>query len=580
MDFVQQLKSSVDIVSVVREYVPRLQKRGPRWVGLCPFHTEKTPSFGVHEVHQFYKCFGCGAGGDVIKFVMELDSLTFYEALETLAERHGIPMPKRSRLSDAESRLRGSLYEIHDRAGEMFRSALQSASGRSAREYLAKRGVTGEAIEEFGIGYAEGGGQALTRRLQKDGVNQEQLNECGLVLKRHDGSGYFDRFRNRLMFPIQNERGKIIAFAGRALAADDEPKYMNSPETKIYLKKHVLYNLHRAKKQIRQSDRSVLVEGYMDVIGLHAAGVHEAVAPCGTALTNEQIRTVRRHSDKLVINFDPDAAGSNAAERSIQMLLDEAMHIRVLQLEGGLDPDEYVRTHGAEAYRACLDKAAGYFYWLADRARARFDMRTAEGRVESLKFLMPAIQRISDKLERAAVANDVAAYLGVDAGIVLEQFRRSVTQRGKASQKPLADSIPPVEQMLLTAVLKSPEARATVLPQLRELVALERFRTQGIFQMIFQLDETAPDWGYSDLEARLGDSDKTLLAASIFADQLGEQEITLEQALDCVSSLQAEQHKTKLAQLRAKVKAAERAGDMEEAFRLVEEMNRAEREAG
>ncbi|MCP5115963.1 MAG: DNA primase, partial [bacterium] len=186
MDFVQQLKSSVDIISVVREYVPRLQKRGPRWVGLCPFHTEKTPSFGVHEVHQFYKCFGCGVAGDVIKFVMEMESLTFYEALTLLAERHGIPMPKRSRLSDAESELRGRLYELHEMTLKLYRSALDSPSGRHAREYLAKRGVDREAAEEFGIGYAEGGGQALIRRLQKEGFNEAQLNECGLVLQRKD----------------------------------------------------------------------------------------------------------------------------------------------------------------------------------------------------------------------------------------------------------------------------------------------------------------------------------------------------------------------------------------------------------
>ena len=577
MEFVEQLKSSVDIVAVVGEYV-RLQKRGPRYIGLCPFHTEKTPSFNVHAAHQFYKCFGCGVGGDVINFVMEIEGLTFYEALKHLAERHGIAMPKRARYSDSESKLRSGLYEIHELAASLFRAALESPGGAGAREYLRKRGMSQATAEEFGIGYAEPSGQALVRRLESQGVAREQMDACGLVMKRADGSGYFDRFRGRLMFPIQNESGKIIAFAGRVLAAGDDPKYMNSPETPIYRKSYVLYNMHRAKKEIRKTDRSILVEGYTDVIGLHAAGVREAVASCGTALTSQQVRMARRHSSNMVVNFDPDAAGANAAERSIQMLLEEGMHIRILELEEGLDPDEYVRRFGEKTYRSRLDKATGYFHWLADRARARYDMRTAEGRMAGLKFLLPAIQKIGDKLERAAVANDVAGYLGVDAGLVLEQFRRSATQRRASAAKPEVEPLPALEQMLLNALLKNREARAQVLPKLKGMRAVEGFRTRRIFQTLVQLSEGEDDWGYPALEARLENPDKTLLASIVFADQMEEQDVSLKQALACLRALKAKEHGARLSELRARAKAAERAGDLEEALRLVEELNRAERE--
>jgi DNA primase len=230
MDFVEHLKSSVDIVKVVGEYV-RLRKAGagPRYTGLCPFHTEKTASFSVHQTHQFYKCFGCGAGGDVIKFVMEIERLSFYEALRLLADRNGIPMPQRAEYSDQETRLRAKLHEMHELALRVFRASLSGAAGTTAREYLAKRGVTPAVSEEFSLGYSDRSGQDLVRRFEREGFSAEEMETSGLALKRQDGSGFFDRFRGRLMFPIHGESGKIIGFGGRALSGEEEPKYLNSP---------------------------------------------------------------------------------------------------------------------------------------------------------------------------------------------------------------------------------------------------------------------------------------------------------------------------------------------------------------
>ncbi|MGH9657354.1 MAG: DNA primase, partial [Bryobacteraceae bacterium] len=349
------------------------------YTGLCPFHNEKTPSFRVHSNHQFFKCFGCGIGGDVFKFVMEIERLSFYEALKALAEKQGLEMPRRSEYADAETKVRAAVYRATELAEAAFRASLGSEAGAEARAYLERRGVSAESIERFGLGYAERGGQTLARLLDREGLTGEQKEQSGLLLRRQDGS-FYDRFRHRLMFPIHNESGKTIGFGGRALGENDEPKYLNSPETPIYRKSFVIYNLHRAKDGIRKADRTVLVEGYMDAIGVFAAGVGEVVASCGTALTTPQVQSLKRHSGRLVVNFDPDTAGSNATEKSIQMLLAEGMSVRVLELDGGLDPDEYVRQRGAEAYREKLDQAKGYFYWLADRARSKFDMRTAEGR--------------------------------------------------------------------------------------------------------------------------------------------------------------------------------------------------------
>jgi DNA primase len=578
MDFVEHLKSSVDVVKVIGEYL-RLRRvgAGPRYMGLCPFHTEKTPSFSVHQTHQFYKCFGCGVGGDVLNFVMEIERLSFYEALKLLADRNGIPMPKRTEYSDEETRLRAALYQMHEVAERLFRENLSGPGKTQARDYLTKRGVPPDLVEEFGLGYSERSGQQLARRFERDGFTAEQLEASGLVLKRQDGSGFYDRFRGRLMFPIHNESGKIIAFGGRTLAAEDEPKYLNSPETPIYRKSYVLYNLHRAKETIRRQDFTILVEGYMDVIGLHGAGVREMVAACGTALTATQVKALKRHSDKIVVNFDADAAGAGAAERSIQVLLAEGIRVRVLELEGGLDPDEYVKQVGVEPYRERLEKAPSYFYWLADRARAKYDMRTAEGRVAALQFLLPAIQRTPDKLERAAIANDVAAYLAVEPGLVLDHFRKAATERREKRMEAAREPLRPVELILLNSLLSRVQLRDEIIPRLKVLSQVERFATRRIFHALFAMHENRAGFRFAELEGRLEESDKALLASVVFADDLGEESYSIEQALACLRKLEAEGWESHRADLRMRVREAERAGDLAEALRLTEELSQLSR---
>jgi DNA primase len=577
MDFKEQLKSSVDIVQVVSEYLP-LRKAGPmRYVGLCPFHSEKTPSFSVHAGHQFYKCFGCNAGGDVIKFVMEIDRLSFYEALKLLAERHGIPMPKRTEYADPETRLRAAIYQMHELAVELFHSQLNAPAGTETRAYLERRGVSPAIAEQFGIGYADRSGRTLLRLLEQHHFSAEQLEASGLVMRRPDGS-FYDRFRHRLMFPIHSESGKVIAFGGRALAPDDEPKYLNSSETPIYTKSHVLYNLHRAKQGIRKADRVILVEGYMDAIGLTANGIAEVVAPCGTALTASQVQAMKRHSTKIVVNFDPDPAGANAAERAITLLLDEGMHVRILELDTELDPDEYCKERGVEAYQACLNKAKGYFYWLADRARARFDMRTAEGRVAAFQFLLPSIQRLGDKIERMAVANDVAAYLGVEAGLVLENFRKAALERRRHQAPAGPDPVAPAERILLLLLLANTEARQRFLPALKPLPVIERFRTLRIFQVLFALYESGAAITFDEVYARLEKDDQDLLASVVFTGETEESALSLEQGEACLRSLQAASRKAQVAEWKSRIKAAERAGNLAEALELAAELRRLEEE--
>ena len=582
MDFVEHLKSSIDIVKVIEEYV-RLKPigSGGRFVGLCPFHQEKTGSFNVNRARQFYKCFGCGVGGDVLKFVQEIEGLTFPETLKKLAEQHGIPMPKRNDYADADSKLRGALFEIYEIAAQTFRQNLSGPSGAEARSYLVKRGIGPELIETFGLGYSEASGQALLRVLNERQFTPEQLDASGIVRRREDGSGYFDFFRGRLMFPIHNESGKVIAFGGRAMRDQDQPKYLNSSETAIYKKTSVLYNLHRARETMRRSNRTVLVEGYMDVIGVYSAGVKEVVASCGTGFTTPQAGVIHRHSDHVVVNFDPDNAGAKASETAIQILLDEGMHVRVLGLDGGLDPDDYVKQNGADAYRAKLDAASTYFHWLADRARQKFDMKSSDGRMEAFnKMLWPAVLKIHDKLEQAAVAADLAAYLGIDTAPVLARFKKEATDR-RAAQKPApkkAEPVAAVETILLNALIASAEVRAEILPQLTPELTAD-FVTKEIFETLRIMTESGAGVTFSGLDARLSAGLQTLLHSVVAADDISDDSVSLEMARSCLKRLEGSATKRRMDELRARVKSAEREGQVTEALAWMAELGRLEKEA-
>jgi DNA primase len=578
MEFVDQLKSAVDIVTVIGEYVRLRKASAYRYTGLCPFHSEKTPSFSVHASKQFYHCFGCHAHGDVLKFVMEIEGVSFYEALKSLAERYGIPMPKRSQFSDEDSRRRAALYRMHELAQENFRQNLRGAAGEAARAYLERRGVRPESIDEFGLGYAERSGRALVRLFEQQGFDAAQAEASGLALRRQDGSLY-DRFRNRLMFPIHNEKGTIIAYGGRALEAEDNPKYMNSPETPIYKKSHVLYNLHRAKDAIRKEDRAILVEGYMDAIGVTAAGFGPVVASCGTALTTQQVQILKRHSQNIVVNFDPDAPGAAAAQRSIDILLAESMVVRIMELDGGLDPDEYCKERGPEAYGGRFKQAKGYFFWLADRARSRHDVRTPEGAVAVLQMLLPAVKRVNDRVERMAIAENLAGYIGVERGVVLDSFRKSAADRQEKPIERPKEIVRADERGLIHILLSDIEGREALIPEPENAGILDRLTTRRIFQAIRAVAAGAPVT-FDAVNARLEESDQSLLAEILFSEENGENSLDLDYGKRCLESLMRSEEQLRRSELKAQVKQAERAGDLREALRLAEELERLERRTG
>src|ERR1700704_6346939 len=411
--FADRVKQQADIVRVVGEYV-RLKKSGQNFTGLCPFHAEKSPSFAVHPTKQIYHCFGCGVGGDVFKFVMEMEKCAFPEAIRIVAEKCGISIPRpkeRSPEERKENQQRAVLVEMHREAQTFFVQQLEGTlEGKAARAYLEDRGLDKDTIARFGIGYAPSGGDALLRQL-KPKYDEKLLVESGLVSRAQGAGRLFDRFRRRITFPISNESGKIVAFGARALG-DDMPKYLNSPETPIYSKSNVLYHMDRAKEGIRRQDFAILVEGYMDAIAVARAGISNVVASCGTSLAESQIKLLGRFTRRVVVNYDPDAAGQTATERSLSLLLENDFEVRVLALPAmnltagdgtkyskNADPDLYIREMGVEAYTKLLKDAPPYVDYLIGRAR-HMDLSTGEGKLRAVNFLLPYVQKIPNRLLR------------------------------------------------------------------------------------------------------------------------------------------------------------------------------------
>src|SRR5579862_5343471 len=440
--FADRVKQQADIVRVIGEYV-QLKKAGQNYRGLCPFHSEKSPSFNVHPVRQIYHCFGCQVGGDVFKFVMEMEKCPFPEAIRIVAEKCGIAVPaprERSPEERRENQARALLIEMHKVAQSFFTRNLENTSeGKVARAYLEDRGLTKEVIEQFGIGYAPSGGDILLRFL-KTKYPDKLLVESGLISRDQNGGRLFDRFRRRITFPIANDSGKIVAFGCRALG-DDMPKYLNSPETPIYSKSNILYHLDRAKDALRRSDFAILVEGYMDAIAVARAGISNVVASCGTSLAEAQIKLLSRFTRRVIVNYDPDTAGQAATERSIALLLEQEFDVRVLALPGGADPDKFLKEQGAEAYRALLAKSLPYLDYLIERAR-KMDRTTAAGKVNALNFLMPYVQRLPNRLLRSEWATRIAAELRVDEPVLREALRKAATER-RSEIKPKAELLSP-----------------------------------------------------------------------------------------------------------------------------------------
>ena len=470
-NFAQTVKQQADIVKIIGDYV-KLRKTGAQnYTGLCPFHKEKTGSFSVNANHGYFYCFGCHEKGDVFTFVMKLENISFPEAIRVVATKCGIPLPKREFSSPEEAReagLRRQLMDIHEAATQYFEANLKSPEAARAREYLTGRGVTPETIAKFRIGYAPDDFNDMRDRL-KPHFGEEAMRASGLFSSKEQADGtqgqLYARFRKRITFPIANEQGKTIAFTARALDSDEKsgPKYMNSPETALYTKGQVLFNLDKAKADMRTNDFALLVEGQMDCISVYMAGIRNVLATSGTAFTEMQVRLLSRFTKRVVVNFDPDQAGANAAEKSIALLTEEDFEVKVIALEGGLDPDRYVREHGIQAYMAALRTAKRHSDYLIDRARQLFPARTADAKVKAMNFLLPHIRRMPNRIHRDEFAADAAQKLGIDSAIMRQELKQAAAQRVESVRSHTQDPASETERILLRALVLNEDDPARIL---------------------------------------------------------------------------------------------------------------------
>jgi DNA primase len=451
----QAIRDRVSLVEVVSTHVA-LRKAGRNYLGLCPFHSEKTPSFTVSEERGLFHCFGCGAGGTVFTFLMKMERLDFPEAVEQLAKRAGVKLPERTVSGPAQA-LRERLYGLNEQAARFFAECLNGAAGANARSYLARRGLTKETIERVGLGYAPPNGSVLATWLARRKLPLELALQLGLIGRSGDGRTY-DKFRARIMFPIRDARGRVIAFGGRSLG-DEQPKYLNSPESAIFRKGDTLYGLCEAREAIREADRAVLVEGYMDALMLVQEGVPYAVATLGTALTVSQLRLLRRFSTNVIAFFDGDDAGRNAATRAFALCIEAGVWGRAAFLPQDFDPDSYVRQHGAEATIELLDQAVPLFDFYLQRV-ARPGASLPE-QARAAQEVSRVLARASDPFERDLLVRRAAAYLGVS-----EEVLRGGARIAPAPKPPRASegdrAWPRAELMLLQAMALEPRVSSLV----------------------------------------------------------------------------------------------------------------------
>ncbi len=619
-DFASTVKQQADIVRIVGEYV-KLRKSGAQnWSGLCPFHQEKSPSFSVHAGNQFFHCFGCNAGGDVFTFIQKIENITFPEAVRMLAEKLGIPMPKITYSSPEEARQakqRGSLIDIHERACAFFQEQLKRSEAAHAREYLASRGLTPSIVAEFRIGFAPESGFLLRDALRGQ-FDEDIMRDSGLfswkdkdqssVASRQSPEGpnatgmptigqrqlaaLYSKFRNRVTFPITTEQGKVIAFTGRTLTTDEKsgPKYLNSPETAIYSKSRVLFNLDKAKEAIRKLDYAILVEGQMDCIAVYSAGLHNVIASSGTAFTDAQARLLSRFSKKIVVNFDPDTAGAAAAERSLALLISEDFEIKVLTLEAGFDPDLYIRKKGTNAYVEALGHSQKYFDYLIERARTLHPVRTPEGKVKALNFLLPHIQRVPSRIVRDELANEISHRLGIESSVLRQELRHAATGRTAARvSTPAKAQLTDAERVLIRALASRDLAHAPHTaregqdPDFEPARQAHYFLTQEplhegtAVQALIDALLTAEEHGQDPMSLALDESDRRLIASVLMDDR---EELTPELLEGAIRSLRRRAMLRQLNELQYQLKDAERRQDAALSARLLQERVKLRRAMG
>jgi DNA primase len=569
--FIDDLKRQADIVRVVQDYV-QLKKKGANWMACCPFHKEKTPSFSVSPAKEIFYCFGCHKGGSVFNFVMEMERVSFPEAIKLVAEKSGVPLPKLIDDSRFEARRHESedVIELNKWALEWWEQQLDSSGeGRIARDYLLRREITEETCKTFRLGYAPDSWDALSIYLRQKGASQDQIDRSGLVVKKDEGGSY-DRFRGRLVFPVMDIQGKPIAFGGRTLR-DEDAKYINSPETAAYVKGRNLFGLNLTRDEIRRAGFAILVEGFLDLIVPYQFGIRNVVASLGTALTPDQVRLLSRFARKVVVNYDGDNAGVQAAKKAIEILLAEDLEVKILVLPDNSDPDEFIRKSGASEYQRQRGEAQPHIQFVIDQALRNRNLSNPADKDAALEEVLPYVYEVKSSLQQHEYFVMVMDRFKVPPSERRRYSQRIRTKTGQRQSlsfeaRPQA-KLTPAETRLVRLLLIDEELRRGILPLL-EPEDYEGLATEPIFRVLFEFEQQGVPVDFFNVNARIEGLNSSIdLPLLFFSDSLHaeEEEFTAEK---CVISFRLMRINRRIDELNASLANAERAKDDEEVARL------------
>jgi DNA primase len=577
------LKRQADIVRVVQDYVS-LKKKGANWMACCPFHQEKSPSFSVNPAKEMFYCFGCGKGGNVITFVMEMEHLSFPEAIKVVAEKSGVALPVMVDDEKFEWRRKDAdeIVELNTWALEWWEQQYKEGAAKSAREYVESRGITEETRKTFRLGFAPDSWDALSSHLKRKGATSSQIERSGLVVKKETG-GFYDRFRGRIIFPVLDAQGRAVAFGARVLPGGGEPKYLNSPETAAYTKGRHLYGLHQNREEIRKRKFVILVEGYLDVIVPSQFGVRNCVASLGTSLTSEQARLLGRFARRVVVNYDGDRAGISAAKRAIEVLLPEDFEVKILVLPDGLDPDEFLRARGLEEYNERRGAALPYIQFVLDQAVGGRNLRRPADKAAAVEESLPFVRAVKNKIQRREYFDMTMDALRVEDQTLKRELWRTINAPGALNdttrveqQIARAESVPVTvaEQRLLELLAHDAEVRAIILPQL-EAADYEELPSARVFTALREIEREGLEVDFTTLgERTAGDPvaadlvPVVLMAESSRAEGEASDDV-LAAAESCLAALKLMRVERRLKDLSVEIAEAERAGDEARRDRLV-----------
>ncbi len=562
MEIIDQVRQASSIVEIASQYTS-LKKRGRKWVGLCPFHTEKTPSFTLDEDKQLYHCFGCGAGGDIFSLLMEKENLNFPEALRHLAEKYHVPLPERQRLNPEVLKLEDKLFKANELALGFFRkNLLHTQEGAKALGYLKKRGLTDDIIQKLRLGYALNSWNSLLSFFQDKNVPVSLLEKGGLVLPGKKPGEHYDRFRGRVIFPIFSLTGKVVAFGGRTVV-EAEPKYLNSPDTPLYSKGKLLYGLNFTKDAIRDQGAVILVEGYTDFSALLQAGVGNVAASLGTALTPFQVSQALRFAPRMVINYDGDGAGRAAAARAVPLCLEKGLNVQVLTLPEDLDPDAFLRKHGREKYQALMKKASPGLKFMVDAMAREARMAIPEEKGRVVRAVVKEIEKVPDAVARGEYLKEASQYLAIG-----EDVLRGIVE-GQPAGKGAEDQglICPAEKRLFQILMADRSLASSVFSETDEAI-FQGLRGESVFRYILECFKNDRDWNFHELKDRVPPALLAQLSMALFERNPG-RDAAADEAQECLKSLRKLHLQNRLKDIQQKIARSEKRGEKEELLALL-----------